>query len=105
MAHQNTRSTVKEILNQFYLINNNKMSQTTALQQLRIDIKESAILSKAAKIIILVFIDNKLEQEKQQLCDFWIEGNKQGWEQQTDRPQDAEKFYNRTFQAKANKVE
>lgn len=40
-----------------------------------------------------------LEKEKQQLCDFWIEGNKQGWEQQTDRPDDAEKFYNSTFQS------
>ena len=44
-------------------------------------------------------IDKKfwLDLEKEELCQFWIEGNKQGWEQQTDWEEDAAKFYETKF--------
>lgn len=39
----------------------------TAMQELRENIKESSILSKAAKLIVIAFIDNQIETEKQQI--------------------------------------
>jgi hypothetical protein len=45
----------------------------TTLQVLRENISESAIISNATKIIVKAFIDEQLENEKQQLVDF---GNK-----------------------------
>ena len=38
-----------------------------------------------------------LDLEKEELCKFWMEGNKQGWAQQTDWPHDAEKFYKHEY--------
>jgi hypothetical protein len=43
------------------------------------------------------YITDLLEEEKQHLCAFWIEGNTKGWEMQTDWPEDAERFYNEKF--------
>ncbi|MGL6137329.1 MAG: hypothetical protein ACRC2M_08555 [Planktothrix sp.] len=32
--------------------------------------------------------------EKELLCKFWVEGNKQGWAMTTDYEEDAKKYYN-----------
>jgi hypothetical protein len=45
-------------------------------------------------------VSELLVYEKQALCDFWIEGNKQGWAMQTDWPQDAEIYYDKYFNFK-----
>lgn len=34
-----------------------------------------------------------LELEKEELCKFWVEGNKKGWEMESDWPEDAERLY------------
>jgi hypothetical protein len=43
------------------------------------------------------FIKEILSEEKSVMCDFWMEGNRQGWEQQTDWPEDAERYYYSLF--------
>jgi len=41
--------------------------------------------------------DLLLEYEKMQIENAWVEGNRQGWEMNTDWPQDAEKYYFETY--------
>lgn len=43
------------------------------------------------------FIDELLNTEKQQFINAWIDGNNKGWAQETDRPEDGEKYFNLTY--------
>lgn len=43
-----------------------------------------------------------IEQERAQIVAAWIAGNKDGWDMQTDWPEDGERYYDETFNAPEN---
>ncbi len=57
------------------------MVSKTAMQALRHDIKESQILSRASKIIVLAFIDNHIEEETAQIYKAFTDGFYSGCDQ------------------------
>jgi len=69
----------------------------TALQQLLWNLRQMSVSGWFSLDEIEGEILALIPEEKKQLCDFWVQGNKEGWAAQTDWPQDAEKYYNDTY--------
>ena len=71
------------------------MKKKTAVEQtIEFFIDEVGCTLSAEQVEVLVqFID----VEKFQIVDAWIDGNREGWEQNTDWPEDGIVYYNKNY--------
>ncbi len=70
----------------------------TALQSLSLFCR--AHLGDIPKDQMLEKIAEYMEDEKRQIVDAWIKGNEEGWEMNTDWPEDGERYYNQKYNVK-----
>ena len=58
-------------------------------------------ISRDEKAEFLDFLESLLQEEKEHFVAAWINGNEEGWEQNTDWPEHVERYFNERFGVKA----